>query len=111
MREAATAAAAARGKIRLTSRGAVLTVIIAALLLYLIVPLRTYIDQRKQLSDLQEQTALLDEQNRVLRRQVALLHDPTYLERLARECLGMVRPGEIGFVVVPKGGRAIPPSC
>ncbi len=109
MREAA--AAAARGRIRLTSRGAVLAVIITALLLYLIVPLRTYIDQRNQLSDLQEQTALLEEQNRVLQRKVALLHDPAYLERLARECLGMVRPGEIGFVVVPKDGRALPPSC
>jgi cell division protein FtsB len=105
------AAVIARGRIRLTSRGAVLAVIITALLLYLVVPLRTYIDQRNQLSNLQEQTALLEEQNRVLQRQVALLYHPTYLERLARECLGMVRPGEIGFVVVPKGGRAIPASC
>jgi cell division protein FtsB len=105
------AVAVARGRIRLTSRGAVLAVIITALLLYLVVPLRTYIDQRNQLSNLQEQTALLEEQNRVLQRQVALLHHPAYLERLARECLGMVRPGEIGFVVVPKGGRAIPASC
>ena len=109
MREAATAVA--RGRIRLTSRGAVLAVIVMALLLYVVVPLRTYIAQRNQLSDLQEQTALLEDQNRRLQRQVALLHDPVYLERLARECLGMVRPGEIGFVVVPKGGRAIPPSC
>lgn len=109
MREAT--AALARGKIRLTSRGAALAVIVMALLIYLVVPLRTYIAQRNQLSDLQEQTALLEEQNRQLQRQVALLHDPLYLERLARECLGMVRPGEIGFVVVPKGGRTIPPSC
>ncbi len=100
-----------RGKIRLTSRGAVLAVIVTALLVYLVVPLRTYIDQRNQLSDLQRQTAFLEEQNRLLQRRVALLHDPEYLERLARECLGMVRPGEIGFVVVPKGGHAIPPSC
>ena len=109
MREAA--AAVARGRIRLTSRGAVLAVIITALLLYLVVPLRTYIDQRNQLSDLKKQTALLEDQNKRLQRQVVLLHDPTYLERLARECLGMVRPGEIGFVVVPKGGRAIPLNC
>ena len=109
MREAA--AAVARGRIRLTSRGAVLAVIITALLLYLVVPLRTYIDQRNQLSDLKKQTALLEDQNKRLQRQVVLLHDPTYLERLARECLGMVRRGEIGFVVVPKGGRAIPLNC
>ncbi len=109
MREAT--AALARGKNRLTSRGAVLAVIITALLLYLIVPLRTYISQRNQLSDLQEQTALLEEQNAELQRQVALLHDPAFLERLARECLGMVRAGEIGFVVVPKGDRTIPSNC
>ena len=99
------------GRIRVTSRGAVLTVIITALLVYLVVPLRTYIAQRNQLSELQHQTAILEKENRVLQRQVALLYDPTHLERLARECLGMVRPGEIGFVVVPKDGRAIPSSC
>ena len=109
MKEAA--ASIARGRIRLTSRGAVLAVIITALLLYVVVPLRTYIAQRNQLSELQDQTSQLEQQNRVLQRQVALLHDPAYLERLARECLGMIRPGEIGFVVVPKNGRSLPPSC
>ena len=32
------------------------------------------------------------------------------LERIARECLGMVKPGEIAFVVVPKGGHTATPS-
>jgi cell division protein FtsB len=107
----AAAAGVARGRIRVTSRGAILAVIITALLVYLAVPLRTYIAQRNRLSDLQRQTSLLEQQNRLLQRQVTLLHDPKYLERLARECLGMVKPGEIGFVVVPKGRHSIPPSC
>jgi cell division protein FtsB len=100
-----------RGRIRVSSRGAILAVIITALLVYLVVPLRAYIAQRNQLSELKSQTTFLEQQNRILERQVTLLHDPKYLERLARECLGMVRPGEIGFVVVPKHGRPIPPTC
>ena len=39
------------------------------------------------------------------------LHDPTYLERMARECLGMVKPDEIPFVVVPKHGKAGARRC
>ena len=44
-------------------------------------------------------------------RQIQRLHAPNYLERLARECLGMVRPGEVSFVVVPKDGGPKPAAC
>ena len=39
------------------------------------------------------------------------LNDPRTLERLARECLGMVRPGQIAFVTIPKHAAPIPPDC
>jgi cell division protein FtsB len=40
------------------------------------------------------------------------LRDPGFLERLARQCLGMVKPGEVAFVVVPvQGAPAPPPEC
>lgn len=96
---------------RISRRGAALAVVVAALLLYLMVPLRTYLQQREALAALERQTELLDRDNARLEARVRQLHDPAYLERLARECLGMARPGEIAFVVVPEDGPAPVPAC
>jgi cell division protein FtsB len=101
----------AGGRSRFTARGALLAVVITALLLSLVVPLRTYMAQRDHLSKLEGQTRVLQQQNAILEAKVRQLHDPAYLERLARECLGMVKPGEIGFIVVPKDGESKPPGC
>lgn len=85
--------------------------VVTALLIYLVVPLRTYLAQRDRLNQLERQTQILEQQREKLRREVQLLQDPAYLERIARECLGMVKKGEIGFIVVPEGssGAQIPP--
>ena len=42
---------------------------------------------------------------------VMLLAIAPFLERIARECLGMVKPGETAFVVVPAHGKPDPPDC
>lgn len=102
---------ATRGRIRLTPRAAILGVILIALLFSLVVPLRTYMAQRDRLSRLESQTLLLERRNAALQAQIGRLKDPAYLERVARECLGMVRPGEIGFVVVPRGAAARATDC
>jgi cell division protein FtsL len=98
-------------KSKFTPRAAILAVMLIAILLYMVVPLRQYIDQRSQLAQMERQTELLQRQNTQLQRQVQELHDPAFLERIARECLGMVRPGQIGFVVVPKDQQPPPPAC
>ncbi len=103
--------AARGGRLRVTPRAAIQAVIVVALLISMVVPFRAYLAQRSQLAELERQTQILERQNADLRRQVDRLHDPAYLEQIARECLGMVRPGEIPFVVVPKGGTAAPDSC
>jgi cell division protein FtsB len=105
------AAGVAEGRSRFTARGAILAIVVMALLLYLIVPLRTYMAQRNHLIQLERQTEVLVQQNGLLKQRIQQLHDPAYLERLARECLGMVKPGEIGFIVVPKSGESQPPNC
>jgi cell division protein FtsB len=102
----AAASSVRRPRAQLTPRAAILAVAITALLIYLVVPLRTYLAQRDQLSQLQRQTQILEQQKIKLERQVQMLKDPAYLERLARECLGMVKKGEIGFIVVPAQGQA-----
>jgi cell division protein FtsB len=100
-----------RRRIRLTPRAAILAVLVTALLLYLVVPLRAYMAQRERLQELEHQTEVLQEQNAGLLRQIDRLNDPAYIERLARECLQMSRPGEIPFVVVPASGHPAPPAC
>ncbi len=96
---------------RFTARAAILAMILTALLLYLVVPLRDYFDQRSRLGQLERQTRILQQENAKLAGKVRQLNDPAYLERIARECLGMVKPGEIGFVIVPENGQSNPPAC
>jgi len=42
----------------------------------------------------------LQEQNAVLREEIKLLHTLAYIERIAREQLGLVKPGEIAVLIV-----------
>jgi hypothetical protein len=79
-----------RAKVRLTPRAAVLFLSIFIVAIFAIAPTRAFFAQRAQLAE---------------------LLDPRTLERLARECVGMVRPGETGFVVIPRGEAPTPPDC
>ncbi|MDQ7819285.1 MAG: septum formation initiator family protein [Armatimonadota bacterium] len=40
-------------------------------------------------------------QNAALREEIRLLHTPAYIEKLAREQLGLVRPDEVALLIVP----------
>jgi cell division protein FtsB len=96
---------------RLSARGALLLVVVILLLVAAVNPVRSLLDERGRLADLRRQTVELQTRNDVLQHQVDRLNDPAYLERLARQCLGMVKPGEIAFVMVPKHGAPVPPDC
>ncbi len=56
----------------------------------------------QQVAELEYQRAALLEENRRLREEIRRLYDPAYIERVAREELGLVRPGEIAVVLVPE---------
>jgi cell division protein FtsB len=99
----AGAAVRPRRRTRPTPRAVLLVLVVLALLFAATVPFRTYLAQRDQLSQLEHQAQLLQQQNSLLDKRIRQLHDPKYLERLARECLGMVRPGELHFAVNGKG--------
>jgi cell division protein FtsB len=96
---------------RLTARAAVLAVVALILLTLAVAPLRALIDQRNDLATLEQQADELAQRNVRLEARIDRFTDPTYLERLARECLGMVRPGETAFVMVPSRGAPPTPSC
>jgi cell division protein FtsB len=98
-------------KVRVTPRAGVLAFVCVLVLTFAVAPLRAYLGQRDQMATLSGQMRTLDVQNADLRSQATRLQDPTYLQQLARECLGMVRPGEIAFVTVPQHGKPVPPPC
>jgi len=97
--------------VRLTPKAAILSVVLMVLLLYMMVPLRSYLEQRARLTQLTQQANALQRQQASLMHEIAQLQDPDYLQRIARECLGMVRPGEIAFVIVPKTEAPGLPGC
>ncbi len=102
---------AARPLIRPTPRAAVLASLVLVLALAMVVPVRQYFEQRSEIADLERTVEELEQQRAQMRAKLERLHDPDYLERVARECLGMVRPGEVAFVAVPEGGESRPPRC
>ena len=85
--------------------------ITVAVLVYAMVPFRIYLQQQAQLRQLHRQEQVLEARTATLTRQAQQLRDPAHLELIARECLGMVKPGEIGFIIAPQSGRAQPPGC
>jgi cell division protein FtsB len=124
-RATATSPASARGKkrpsqgggarapvgLRLTPRATILGFIVFVAAIFAVAPARAYLDQRAQREQLATQVQQLQQQNAALQHQIDQLHDPVELERLARECLGMVDPGEIAIVPVVPGKAPTPPNC
>jgi len=79
------------------------------LALLALVPAREFLDQRAKIAELERQAARLEQQNAQLSAEIERLHDPVELERLARECLGMVAPGETALII--PGGDAGRADC
>ena len=96
---------------RFTARAAILAVIVGGLLLASVPVFGRYFSMRSQQATLQRQVAVLELDNRKLEARIRRYRDPTYLEQLARECLGMVKLGEQLFAIVPKHGAPRPPAC
>jgi cell division protein FtsB len=101
-----------RRRARLTARGGVLLTLIVSVLALSVAPAQMYFEQTAELARFEKLATALERKNGALAAREELLRDQAFLERLARQCLGMVKPGEIAFVVVPKeGAPAPPPEC
>jgi uncharacterized protein len=96
---------------RITPRASILGFVVFVAAIFAVAPARAYLDQRAQRDQLANQVSELEQQNADLQQQLDRLQDPAELDRLARECLGMVDPGQIAFVTVPRGRAPTPPSC
>src|SRR5215211_1525631 len=82
-----------RRRARLTARATILLAVVGAILFLSVAPARLYLEQRAELAELERQAAAIAGGNARLAARAERLKDTEYLERLARQCLGMVRPG------------------
>ena len=89
---------------RLTSRAAVLAVVICAIALSLAYPVREYMAQRQQIDQLVAQQQTMTTQVKNLQAEQAKLSDRSYIEQLARQELDMCFPGAQCYIV--EGGHS-----
>lgn len=91
----------------LTTRAALLGLVVCALLVSAAVPMREFLAQRSRISDLQQAQAAQRERVAELEQRSRQLADPAWLTAQARERLHYVRPGETAYqVLVPPTGPA-----
>lgn len=69
-----------------------------------VVPYRQIIDSQRQVTAAQERLATLEADNATLQADAAALNTDEEIEKLAREKLGYVRPGETAYVVLDPPG-------
>jgi cell division protein FtsB len=91
-----------------TSRAAFLALLVCVMVLALTVPLRQFFAQRDRLTLAQARHAEQAARVAALEAQKERLEDPAYVERLARERLRYVRPGEVPFIVLTPSASARP---
>ncbi|WP_028648957.1 septum formation initiator family protein [Nocardiopsis sp. CNT312] len=93
----------------LTSRAAILAVVVCVIALSLAYPLREFILQRSQIAELRDQQARMEESVGELQiREDELVRDE-YVEREARTRLHYQYPGETAYIVIrPDGEEAGP---
>ena len=90
-----------------TRRAAVLALVVCAIALTVVVPLRNYVAQRQELAAVSEQQQTLAADVASLTEQKAKLSDPAEIEALARSRIGYAQPGDIPFIVqLPQAAAA-----
>jgi cell division protein FtsB len=99
---------------KLTSRAAVLAVVVCAIALSLAYPVRAYIAERRQIDQLEAQNTQLAGQLTRLRTERQAYTSPTYIEQQARDQLHMCFPSQKCYIVIypshPAGKSAHAPS-
>src|SRR6056297_1687327 len=75
--------------------------VLAVAVVVLSAPLQSYLDGRARVDHLEQQAAALDEANAQLEQRAADLVEDDTIELLAREQLGLVRPGEVAYTLIP----------
>ncbi|NNF89114.1 MAG: hypothetical protein HKM97_11340 [Acidimicrobiia bacterium] len=79
-----------------------------AVMLVGLVPFKQILNQRDAVSDAEDRYTALLSANERLETEIGALETPVEIERRAREDFGLVRPGEIAYIVVPVEPEADP---
>ena len=95
---------------RLTGRAAVLVLVVSVLAIALVVPVRQYLDQRREREDLREETERRRAEVERLREELERWQDPAYIRQQARGQLHYVNPGDTAYVVIPPTPAAPAPE-
>ncbi|WLW54474.1 FtsB family cell division protein [Streptomyces sp. YU58] len=91
---------------RLTGRAALLALVLCTLVVALAYPIRQYVSQRAEISDLQREKEQARQRVEQLRDLKARWQDDAYAQQQIRERLHYVLPGETGFIVIdPNAAR------
>ena len=86
----------------------VATVAFVGVVFLAVFPTRTYLSQRRDLTNTERRLAVLSRQNQELTGRVARLNTEAEIERLAREQYNLVRPGEEAYAILPPPGPPAP---
>jgi cell division protein FtsB len=101
-----------RGSRNLTGRAAVVLLVLGALIVSYAQSMRVWFDQHQQITALQQE--IHDREKRVsqLDDEIARWNDNAYVRAQARQRLGWVMPGEIGYRVIGADGKPVgaPPA-
>jgi len=74
---------------------------VVGLLFLFVFPTRTWLDQRRQTQEIEQQVELFRAENQKLQEEQDRLQSDQAVERLARERFNLVKPGEQAYVIVP----------
>ncbi|MBJ7359028.1 septum formation initiator family protein [Nocardioides sp.] len=97
-------------KSRLTSRAAVLVLVVAVLMVSYASSLKAFLQQRTHINDLKGQIAEREANIDALEAEKQRWSDPAYIEQQARARLGYVMPGERTYLVLDEDGNALRPQ-
>jgi cell division protein FtsB len=90
------------------ARGAVIATLLGVIVMSALYPLRQYASQDSHVAALVKQERALRHKIAQMQHEQELLLSDNEIERVAREELGMVRPGEVAFAIVPDAAQARP---
>ncbi|HEY8480512.1 MAG TPA: septum formation initiator family protein [Spirillospora sp.] len=93
-----------RGNPALTSRAAILAVVVCAIALSLAYPVREYIAQRQEIAELRQKEAEARRQVEILAQRKQQLGDKSYIEREATRRLHYCRPDVKCYIVLDNEG-------
>jgi cell division protein FtsB len=82
-------------------RWALLAVLVGGIVFLFVLPGRVWLAQGRASNVAHRQDSALTRENAALAQRLAQLHNPGYIEQLARQEFGLVMPGERAYALLP----------